>query len=187
MPNASNTVIDIQTAEQKICAAILFNSNSEIEQLFDQVVDVLKRKDARLAGYLQREAKKGEGCCSTLFMENIANGDRTIFTQSLGAESTGCRLDPFALAELSKNLVSEIDDNTEMLILNRFGKGESEGQGLRIAIEKAIELNIPVLMAVRNDYITAWREFSGEFGIEIEPTKDAVLRWCGNVLGPERF
>ena len=183
MHTASNEFVGNQAPEQRLFAAIKIGRDSDVEILFEEVIEVLRRKGIKLAGYLQRETQEDGGCCSTLFLENIASGDQAKISQSLGSGSKGCRLGPSALAELSKNLVSEIDDNTDMLILNRFGKGESDGQGLRVAIEKAIELDIPVLTAVRDDYIGSWREFCGEFGVEILPTRKAVFSWCNNILG----
>ena len=183
MHSPSNEFVDDQMSGQRLFAAIKIGRDSDVERLFDEAIEILRRNGVKLAGYLQRDIPGDTGCCSILLLENIATGDRAKISQSLGKGSRGCRLDPSALAELSKNLASEIDDNTGMLILNRFGKGESDGQGLRVAIEKAIEFDIPVLTAVRDDYIGSWREFCGEFGVEISPTRKAVFSWCNNILG----
>lgn len=51
----------------------------------------------------------------------------------------GCRLDPRALAALSGSLLGELDAGTQLLVLNRFGKGESEGHGFRAVIEQVFQ------------------------------------------------
>ena len=104
-------------------------------------------------------------------------------TQALGRGSIGCRLDPRALVELSGALLSELDSGVDLLVLNRFGKGESEGQGFRTVIEKGFQTGIPVLTAVRDTYAGAWAAFGGEISETLAPHPDSVLAWCRTVLG----
>ena len=163
-------------------AAVIISSGVEVDQLFADTVAKLKIDGVRLAGYLQREDPENTTYRSALYLENIVTGEKIKISQSLGSGSKGCRLDPSTLAELTKILSSEISTKTDLLILNRFGKGESDGQGFRIAIEKAITAGIPVLTAVRTDYLEAWRSFSGEFGVEIIPTAESIFAWCNTVL-----
>ena len=88
-------------------------------------------------------------------------------SQSLGKGSSGCRLNPGALAECSAFLQNEISRGCDLLVLNRFGKGESEGRGFRDLISLALANNIPVLTAVRPAYKVSFEEFAGEFGLVI--------------------
>jgi nucleoside-triphosphatase THEP1 len=169
----------------QLFAAIHFADGYDVDRLIDQVIVALKSRGTRLAGYLQRETPAGDDCCSTLYLESIEDGKKAQISQALGAGSKGCRLDPAALAVLSNQLRDAINTDTDMLIVNRFGKGESDGQGFRIVMERAMELGVPVLTAVRDDYLDAWHEFCGEFGLELEPQPEHVLEWCDTVLALE--
>ena len=93
-----------------------------------------------------------------------------------------CRLDPRAVAELAGNLIAELDHMTDLLIINRWGFGETQGQGFRSAIERAIELGIPVLLAVRHDYLANWLDFSGEFSTTLPLQVDAIFDWALNAV-----
>jgi len=166
----------------RLFAAVHFADGFDIDQIIDEVMSALKHKGFNLAGYLQREMPADDDCCSTLYLESIADGKRAQISQALGAGSKGCRLDPAALAVLANDLCNEITADTDMLIVNRFGKGESEGQGFRIAMERAMELGVPVLTAVRDEYIEAWHEFCGEFGLELAPRPESIIAWCNTTL-----
>lgn len=79
-----------------------------------------------------------------------------------------------------------LDPNLELHILNRFGKAEAEGGGLRSAFVRAIDAGIPVLTAVRPPYIDAWLEFHGGIAVDLPPERDRVLAWCGEVVRERR-
>jgi hypothetical protein len=71
----------------------------------------------------------------------------------------------------------------DLLILNRFGKGEAEGRGFRDVMSQALLAGIPVLTAVRETYAAEWQEFSGDMGYDLEPEFAAVMGWVDMVSG----
>ncbi len=171
-----------QSSEPKLFAAIFFEDGSEIDQLIEETILLLKVNGIRLAGYQLRETNQNTRCCSSLHLESISDGKVSKISQELGSGSSGCRLDHAALANLTNVVCSELTPQTQMLILNRFGRGESEGQGFRIAIEKAIGMGIPVLSAVRQEYLEPWHDFCGDYGVEIPAQFASVMAWCNEVL-----
>ena len=142
-------------------AAITFDNNDPVDKVFDTVAARLVALGYRVEGFLQRETATGEGCCSTMHLASIADGSTTTISQQLGKLSRGCRLDPQALAELSGPLTARLEAGADLLIINRFGKGESLGAGFRSAIAHAVLLGIPVLTAVREAYWDAWQDYTG--------------------------
>ena len=54
----------------------------------------------------------------------------------------------------------------DLVIVNKFGKTECEGGGCRSLIAEAIELNVPVLVAVPVGNLEDWRRFAGGFATE---------------------
>lgn len=104
-------------------------------------------------------------------------------TQSLGPGSRGCRLDPQVLAESCSSLLAELDRGVDILVLNRFGKAEFEGQGFRTVIEKAFEMGIPVLVAVRDSYADAWKAFGSMFADDLPADAQKVTAWCCQLIG----
>lgn len=174
------------TDHQIVIAAVRFGDGDRIDDLLEAVVRGVQSRGYSVAGYLQRETPDGPGCCSIMHLEEISSGAQIRISQALGAGSRGCRLDPQALAEVSGRLLSVIGPNTELLVLNRFGKGESDGQGFRNVIENACALGVPVLTAVRETYEPAWNEFAAGIGEFLEPDVDQVTQWALRAVAGRR-
>lgn len=159
-------------------AAISFDQGDAIDGVLEEIISKLQAKGYRIAGYLQREIAATDSCCSITDLESIAKGTKIRISQALGPGARGCRLDSNGLAEASGALIAELEEGIDLVILNRFGKGESEGQGFRAVIQKAMEMNIPVLTTVREAYLPAWEEFGGEFAHIISRDSSGGLDWC---------
>lgn len=159
-------------------AALSFDQGEDIDAVLEEVICNLQTKGFRVAGYLQRETAETEDCCSITDLESIAKGTKIRISQALGPGARGCRLDSNGLAEASGALIGELEEGVDLLVLNRFGKGESEGQGFRAVIQKAMEMNIPVLTAVREAYRPSWEEFGGEYAHIISRDSGGGLEWC---------
>ncbi len=160
-------------------AIVRYAAGENIDQVLADVTEELKRDRLNVAGFLQREDDSGNSaCCSDMYLEDIGSGGRFRITQSLGSGSEGCRLDPNGLIEAVSHMSGQITGDIDLLILNRFGKGEEEGRGFRPVIEAAFMLGIPILIVVRDNYFEAWRQFAGEEFASLPADKSAVLAWC---------
>jgi Protein of unknown function (DUF2478) len=133
----------------------------------------------RLAGVIQSRGEAGTEChCADMDLTSLATGDVFRISQPLGNGAHGCRLDPGALAHCSAALERDIATGPDLLVLNRFGHGESEGRGFRDLIAQALDLGVPVLTAVRPTYARAWADFGGEIACDLPMQADAVLAWA---------
>lgn len=128
-----------------------------------------------------RGAVGGECHCADMDLKTFGSNRTFRISQPLGNGSRGCRLHPGALAECSSFIEHELTLGADLLILNRFGRGESEGRGFRDLMAKAIALDLPVLTAVRPTYAEAWSEFGAGVACDLPMDHDAVLDWIGAV------
>jgi len=168
-------------------AAILAAKDVPVDQLLAGAAHRARQAGLRVAGFPQHRETGGEECCRDIEIEHIGTGVTQIISQSLGSGSKGCRLDPAALADVAGALLAEIDDGADMLILNRFGKGETEGHGFRSIIETAYARQIPVLTVVRETYVEGWNDFAGDCGVLLAPDSKTVLGWCDRVMEARRL
>lgn len=168
-------------------AAILAAKDVPVDQLLAGAARRARQAGLRVAGFLQHRETGGEECCRDIEIEHIGTGVTQIISQSLGSGSKGCRLDPAALADVAGALQAELDDGADMLILNRFGKGETEGHGFRSIIETAYARQIPVLTVVRETYVEGWNDFAGDCGVLLAPDSKTVLGWCDRVMEARRL
>ncbi len=159
-------------------AAIVYPSGFQIDDFLNRVVNRLRADRVGLSGALQQNAIGAAGRCSEMTVVDLASRSRFSISQDLGSLAQGCRLDARGLVEIGVVLDRTPIDEVELFILNKFGKAEAEGGGLRPAFAKAIEAGIPVLTAVRAPYTEAWLKFHGQLALDLDPDPDIVFAWC---------
>lgn len=158
--------------------------HGDVDTLLREVAENLRARGQRIQGVLQvRGAETGDCHCSDMDLQIIGSDRRFRISQPLGPGSRGCRLNPGALAESAAFLESSLTTATELLILNRFGRGESEGKGFRDLIGAAITAEVPVLTALRPAYAKAWAAFGAEMACELPADRGAILAWFDTVRG----
>src|SRR6478672_3985389 len=64
-----------------------------------------------------------------------------------------------------------------LLIVNKFGKIEADGGGLREAISDAVYLGIPVLVGVPMRNLDRWRALAGSFSVDLVAFKKEISDW----------
>ncbi len=164
-----------------ILAAIRFDTG-DIDGLLADVPDHLLANGLKARGVLQSRGDASGAChCAEMYLHAIGRDRLFTISQPLGNGSRGCRLDPDALARCSGYLEDELDHGADLVILNRFGRGESEGRGFRDLIGKALTRGVPVLTAVRPTYAEAWEAFGGEMACHLPLRRDAVLDWVHSI------
>ena len=98
-------------------------------------------------------------------------------TQSLGSGSISCNVDAEAIEQLALRLRNELNDDVDLVVINRFGKRESEGAGFCSVIERAIELGIPALTVVKEDWLDTWLDYGGEWVTTLPTDPTRILDW----------
>jgi hypothetical protein len=164
-------------------AAVRFETG-DIDGLFADIANRLLNNGHRVCGVLQSRGEMHGDChCADMDLHVIGSSRTFRISQSLGNGSHGCRLHPGALAECAAYLEKQLDHGAELLILNRFGRGESEGRGFRDLIGHALGLGIPVLTAVRPTYQDEWQDFGSGLSCDLPMKESAVLNWFNNMIG----
>ena len=174
------------TQTAPLLAAIRYTRDDAIDELLETLVRGFQARGMRVAGFIQRETEAGPDCCATTQLEDVTTGEWHLISQALGSGAKGCRLDPQALALLCARLEDELARGAGLLVINRFGRGESEGHGFRAAIERALLAGIPVLAAVQDGYLPAWQAFVGDCGTTLPAARAEIEAWAAAVLPVER-
>lgn len=172
-------------ASSPLLAAILLRRDFPAEPLFVSVIAILRRQGVRVGGYVQREFPTPAGHDAEVVAEDIETGEAFAIMQPRGGLGGGCRLDPGVLADVAGRALARLDGDIDILVLNRFGRTEAEGSGLRAVYEKAIERGLPVLTSVKPEHVEGWNAYTGEMSTLLPFDEDAVLDWCRSVLGLE--
>lgn len=158
-------------------AAIPFASGFPIDAFMHGLVDRLKRQGLRLGGVVQHNDATCDDRCMAMSLEDVASGRRFPISQDLGAGASGCHLDATGLAAAAVAFSGALAGRVDLVIVNRFGKQEAVGEGLRQEIAGALLAGLPLVIAVRRDFLPAWRDFAGDDWLELPADEEAVERW----------
>jgi len=165
----------------KSLAAIVFENGDEVNAMVTDFALKLGAAGVRLGGFVQI-SEDTENCgCKDTYVLDLKTGQRTKILQDLGSGSQGCRVDPAALAEIGQLVANALTHAPELVIINRFGKLESEGKGLRDEIATAALSGTPTLVCVSTRYLEAWRAFAPDLSEELTCAPDALAAWWQNV------
>jgi hypothetical protein len=159
-------------------AAVTYESGFPIDTFMASVAALLRADGIKIAGLIQQNASDAPTTCAAMDLVDLSEGTRVRISQDLGPHAEGCRLDPRALVSVEDPLARKIRARPDIFILNKFGRAEAEGDGLRAIFARAIEAGIPVLTAVRPPHTEAWAAFHGGLAADLAPDLDAVLAWC---------
>lgn len=168
-------------------AAIRTDADTSVDTIFAEVALSLSLADLRIGGILQEEHYGAGGGQPTTRLRDLHDGTLIQISQNLGRHARGCRLDPGALAGAARRLENTLEAGVDLLILNRFGKSEAAGAGLRPIFERAMLAGVPVLTAVRDEYADAWERFHVGMAIRLPADTREVLAWCRLVLNLDRM
>lgn len=159
-------------------AGIAFDTGFAIDALMADVVGCLEKRGLRLSGAIQT-VSEGPGCDRRSLRLRALNDDWEIpILQDRGALATGCRLDYGSMVDVCARIDAAFGKETDLMVLNRFGRAEAEGGGLRQVLQRCVEADLPTLIAVRSDYISDWTAFHGGLAQTLSPDLTSVLAWC---------
>ena len=165
-----------------LLAAIQHSGDRRIDDLIASIVGQLKRQGLRVGGVVQSNVEQaGQRRCD-MRLEELTTGRVVSISQRLGPQSRGCRLNNVALDQIVAIVEASLGDDLDILILNKFGRQEAEGKGLRTAVAHAAAAGIPVLVGLNRAYAADWREFCEGEGQLLEPETAAVASWLDACL-----
>lgn len=153
------------------------DEGAAVDALLADVAYRLRAEGWKLAGAVQSPSTPRNNRCE-MTLEDLATGACIDAMDELGPYAPGCRLDTEALEDSVGLATSSLDPATQLVIINRFGKQESEGRGFRSMIESAVSLEVPVLVGVKQAHLEAWTHFIGGEPQFLPPRQDAILGWC---------
>lgn len=155
-------------------AAIVFDKADDPDAPLRALIAQLAAQGVKVAGLVQERADAdGED----VRVRDLDTGATLPIMQNLGVDSEGCRVDPAAIAEVSQMLGVARAGRPDLLIVNRFGRLESEGGGLIAEIGAAVANGEAVIVSVPLRYLDAWSAFAGGLDVQLPPDRAALARW----------
>ncbi|MCQ0969443.1 DUF2478 domain-containing protein (plasmid) [Paracoccus sp. TK19116] len=153
----------------------------ESDRMLENLTIRLAAEGMRLAGAVQYNLDTRPDCACDMELQLTGSaGPRIRISQSLGPGSSGCRLDVGALETASGHVIAQLGRNPQLVILPKFGKQEAFGRGFCQPIAMALERDIPVLLHVAPEQLSAFTAFAGDLAERITPA--GLAAWCRTVV-----
>ena len=181
-PDAAHSAQD--TVGALPLAAVVCDNGRERDALLSQVADALTAEGCSLGGAVQSNVDRpGRRKCD-MYLRDLASGEKVLISLDRGNEAQGCRLDSDAFARVSLWVEQALAAGIDLLVINKFGKEETEGRGLRSLIADALIAGIPVILGVCSLNLPDLEAFAGETVQRLPPQSEAILAWCRTAIKP---
>jgi Protein of unknown function (DUF2478) len=147
--------------------ALIYDEGFAIGEIFGAIAVNARSAGLRLGGVLEKpsapDTPHHHRCDMSLV--DLASGGIIKIYEERGALARGCRLDLDGLARTCALVLASVPQ-CDLILLNKFGKTETEGGGFRCVISDALTLGIPVVIGVPRRNLATWRDYAGNFSIE---------------------
>jgi nucleoside-triphosphatase THEP1 len=136
----------------------------------------------RLGGVVQSNTHRpGRRRCD-MYVKDLLSGNEIQISLDRGNEARGCRLDPDAFARIDAWVERAVLERVDLLIINKFGREEAHGRGLRPVIAEALIAEIPLLIGVSTRNLCDFLAFVGHSITRLKPEIEPITGWCRNAI-----
>ena len=118
---------------------------------------------------------------SSLSAVLLHSGETLLLAQDFDPAARGCRLDLARLQNAGMRIADALSHGADLVIINRFGKRERDGKGLSHLIGRALDADIPVVIAVGRDHFADWIKFAGGMSVRLGCERDALEAWWRSI------
>jgi hypothetical protein len=117
-----------------------------------------------------------------MYVKDLLGGGEVKISFDRGNEARGCRLDPDAFARIDAWIERAVLERVDLLIINKFGREEAHGRGLRAVIAEALIAEIPLVIGVSTRNLCDFVTFVGDSPTRLTPDIDVIAAWCRNAI-----
>lgn len=164
-------------------AAILDDGSVDVNDLLREAVRRAREAGHEVRGLVMTRRGARGGCAAQMLMVDVHSGDEYLVSQPMGSGSSSCRADPQGFARASAVLREALDAGADLVVCNRFGALEAEGQGFAAELLALMAQGVPLLTSINAQRLDAWKAFSA--GAAVLPAQpQAVADWLAGTLPP---
>ncbi len=161
---------------------VVYEDGLFADALIAQCAAGLVASGYRLGGVVQSNPHRpGRRRCE-MYVKDLLGGEEVKISLDRGNEARGCRLDPDAVARIDAWVERAVFERVDLLIINKFGKEEAHGRGLRRVVAEALIAEIPLMIGVSIRNLLDFLTFVGDSTVHLRPDIKAITAWCRNAI-----
>ena len=157
--------------------AIVYSDGLAADRFISDLGYRIRDAGIAVAGIVQHNKFIRDRTKCDMAVEELASGVVLQLSEDRGEEARGCRMDRGALSEAAALISTSLKNEPELLVLNKFGKLEAEGRGLRDTLSDAVQLGVPIVVGVPYRNIEQWRVFTGGLAEECALGSSRLDEW----------
>ncbi len=156
-------------------AALVYEPDEDPDRILRDFASDLNRRGYRAVGLVQLGHDRPE--TQQLSALLVHTGEKLSLFQDLRSWAKGCRMDVGQLLQAAGQIADAIDQGADIVIVNRFGQQEREGKGLSYLIERALDVDIPVVIAVPSHRFAEWIKFVNGMSVKLHCNRNSLDAW----------
>lgn len=157
--------------------AIVHQSAEAADVPLQAFIQYLQEQGKLVLGVVQAPEEVSFAFRSKMGITNLSNGEFISIAQDLGEHNTSCCLDSEAVSNASIILQQARNQNPDLIVVNRFGKLEAEGEGFADEMLEIMSLGLPMITVVATRFLEPWQTFSGGLATEIPADLNELKLW----------
>ncbi|HEY2530706.1 MAG TPA: DUF2478 domain-containing protein [Xanthobacteraceae bacterium] len=158
-------------------AALVYNEHQDPDAVLRDFASELNARGFRAIGAVQA----GQCADSSLSVVLLHNGEKLALAQDFDPAASGCRLDVGRFQDVGARIADALRAGADLLIVNRFGKRERDGNGLCYLIERALKADTAVVIAVSSHRFADWIKFARGTSVKLACNRQALEAWWCSV------
>ncbi|MCD9146325.1 DUF2478 domain-containing protein [Pseudophaeobacter flagellatus] len=168
-------------------AYVMTETRGGTDRLISSLAEALDAKGIALAGIVQTNTECSDDTLCDMDVRVLPTGETIRISQSLGAGARGCRLNPEALERAVGQVSSSLqqEPRPQVLIVNKFGKHEADGRGMRPVIAEALSQGLVVVSGVNRMNVEAFKAFSDGMAVQGAADLDGLVAWVETALAKD--
>ena len=158
-------------------AALVYEEDQDPDAILRDFAAELNASGRRVVGMVQ----SGQCADSSLSAVLVHSGEVLLLAQPATSPGSGCKLDLSRLQDAATRVAGAMETGADLVIINRFGKRERDGKGLSRVIERALDADIPVVIAVSSKSFADWIKFADGMSVKLRCDRASLDAWWNAV------
>lgn len=162
-------------------AGVVYTAATREAPLLADFAADLKARGWRVGGLVQRTFRGPDGFKRKIVATELDTGRKVTLAVYKGdrTKEAACGFDTAALAEATGAVRRAVAERMDLIVIEKFSRQETDGEGLLDEILGAMAEGIPTLTLVSAETLEDWTRFTGGLAQLVPAERRALWRWWG--------